>query len=42
MAAGQTAPALKKPDQAAMVRVQKSVPELLQKGTVPELSIASL
>jgi len=42
MAAGQTAPALKKPDQATTVRLQKSVPELLQKGTVPGLSIALL
>ena len=42
MAAGQTTPALKKPDQATTVRLQKSVPELLQKGTVPGLSIALL
>ena len=42
MAAGQTAPAVKKPDQATTVRLQKSVPELLQKGTVPGLSIALL
>jgi CubicO group peptidase (beta-lactamase class C family) len=40
VAAGQTAPALKKPDNATIARLERSLPDLMSKGTVPGLSIA--
>lgn len=38
--ARQTASALKKPDKATLVRLDKSLPDLMAKGAVPGLSIA--
>jgi len=40
VAAGQSAAALKKPDKATISRLEKSVPDLMQKGAVTGLSIA--
>ena len=37
---GQNAAPLKKPDKARIVRLERTIPDLMQKGTVPGLSIA--
>lgn len=40
LAFGQTTAAPKKPDKTTIIRLEKSIPELMQKGNVPGLSIA--